>query len=179
MVASGIPKIRKSLIILSSALFCAIAIFIAPATADTPIAFGQTLSGSIGSLGKSDKYIFDALKGDLLAVSMSTTTYMDAYIMLYAPDGSLIDQKYDTYGPGYAWIFTDPLPANGTYLVLAGDYDNNETGGYRIFIQRLNNPEMTIPIGFGETLSATLDVAGEVDTYSFNALAGDLLAVSM
>jgi len=164
---------RKSLFILSI-LVLSLPIFTPSDAADIPISFGETISGTISTFGEIDKYIFDALAGDLIAVTMSTTTRMDAYIRLYAPDGSLINQQSIPYpyGPGYAWIITDPLPASGTYVMLAEDYGSNETGGYRLFLQRLNNPGMNTPIGFGETLSAALDVAGEVDTYTFNALCG-------
>ncbi|MBW2431485.1 MAG: hypothetical protein JRF56_21215 [Deltaproteobacteria bacterium] len=90
MAASRTSMIRKSLIIFSGVLFTSIAIFVVSADADTPIAFGQTLSGSISTLGESDKYTFDALAGDKLYVLMSTTSKLDPYIRLYAPDGLFI-----------------------------------------------------------------------------------------
>ncbi len=74
--------IRKSLFILSGILLFSITMFVTPAVADTPIAFGQTLSGTISTVGEIDQYTFDALAGDSLYVLMSTTTGLDPYFRL-------------------------------------------------------------------------------------------------
>ena len=95
--------IRKYRFIFSGALFFSVFIFVTPAAAGTPIAFGQTLSGTIGTFGEIDQYTFDALAGDSLYVLMSTTSGLDPYFRLYAPDGSLIASK-PAYSPADAEI---------------------------------------------------------------------------
>jgi len=170
--------IRNSRFIFCGVLFFSIAIFVTPAAADTPIAFGQTLSGTISTFGEIDQYTFDALAGDSLYVLMSTTSGLDPYFRLYAPDGSLIASK-PAYSPSDAEIDINSLPASGTYVLLAEDFGFNDIGEYRIFVQRRNNPQITTPIGFGENFSATIDGVGEVDTYTFDALEGDSLYVLM
>ncbi len=49
MIDSYQRLIRESLFIFSGILFFSITIFILPAAADTPIAFGQTISESISN----------------------------------------------------------------------------------------------------------------------------------
>jgi hypothetical protein len=55
----------------------------------------------------------------------------------------------------------------------------NDTGDYQIYIQRLNNPSGSTPIGFGETLAGTITLAGEADTFTFAALTGDVVSIVM
>ncbi len=109
---------------------------------------------------------------------MSTTTGLDPYFRLYAPDGTLISAKA-VNGPYGAELDINALPSSGTYVLLAEESGFNETGEYRIFVQRRNNPQITTPIGFGENLSATIDAFGEVDTYTFDAIEGNVVMVRM
>jgi hypothetical protein len=170
--------VRKGRVILSGVLFFSFALFVAPAGADTPIVIGENLTATIDTVGEIDRYTFEAEAGDTLYVLMSTTSGLDPYFRLYAPNGSMVASKA-AYSPDDAEMDTNPLPASGTYVLLAEDYGFNDTGEYRIFVQRRNNPHKNTPIGFGENFSAAIDGAGEVDTYTFNALAGDNLYVVM
>ena len=107
----------KAILFILSFFVMSLPIFTPSDAADIPISLGETISESISNFGEIDKYIFDALAGDRLAVAMSTNTGLDPYFRIYAPDGSLIYAK-SASGPGYAWIDTDPLPAIGTYILL-------------------------------------------------------------
>jgi hypothetical protein len=145
-----------------------------------PIGFGETISASLSAPGEMDCYTFDAIAGDIVIMTMATANMLDPYIRVYGPDGSLLATAYAENGPGAAGLRTSPLPATGTYLVVAGEYgDGIETGTYGFFVQRVNNPRLATPLFFGETLAASIDVVAECDTYTFDAVEGDVIGVRM
>jgi len=152
--------------------------------AATPIAFGQTVQGAISSAYEADTYTFDGFKGDGVRLRITTDTGLEPEISLYGPDGSFVTGgQASSNGPGYLYA---RLPATGTYTLVArdragfesGDY-GNETGSYQIFLQRVNEPATATPIVFGQVLPASLSGAYEVDTYTFDAQAGDVVRVQM
>ena len=72
------------------------------------------------------------------------------------------------------------LPEAGTYAILASDFGANQTGNYSIVVQNgLNNPGNTVPIAFGETVSASISGLFEIDAYTFDGLAGDRIRIRM
>ena len=75
-----------------------------------------------------------------------------AHIRLYAPNGTEIA----TATGGYFTATTKTLPLNGTYTLLAGDYDGNNLGTYDLYLQRTNNPGRAEPIAFGETKTGSI-----------------------
>ena len=87
-------------------------------------------------------------------------------IRLYAPNGTEL-----TRGAEISY----PLPDDGMYVTIVGFY----TGSYNMFIQRLNNPVNATPVGFGETVSGSIDFPDEMDTYTFSANAGDTVLIRM
>ena len=157
-------------------VFLLTAVSIRHSAAQVPIPFGQTIVSSIEASGEQDVYSFEANAGDVVLVRMSTDTGLDPAIQLDDPDGFYISEC-DDVGPGTVEMYTERLPADGTYTVTASDHGYTETGDYWLFVQRLNNPGMATQIDFGETLSASITCAYEVDAYSFDALAGDEVQV--
>ena len=144
---------------------------------DTPIAFGETISASINVTGDVDTYTFSANAGDTVLVTMSvTSTVVEPQIRLYGPDGT---ELAESYSEDYTTEISHTLNQTGQYTVLACDYNRNDTGGYGIFVQRTNDPGTDTPIAFGETISASINVTGDVDTYTFSANAGDTVLVTM
>jgi hypothetical protein len=142
------------------------------------IGFGQTLSGTITTAADMDTYTFTASAGDKVLVRMSKGTgSVWPEVRVYGPDGTRLCVKY---GSPMAEIASCALTSTGMYTLLAFDSDNAvHTGDYYLFLQRLNNAGNAVPIGFGQTLSGTIATAGETDTYTFTASAGDMVLVRM
>src|SRR5262249_12944210 len=63
------------------------------------------------------------------------------------------------------------LPTSGAYRIFVSDSGGTHTGGYNIGLLRLNPPANATPIGFGETILATMrrEVRRDVQ-YEFAAL---------
>lgn len=149
----------------------------------TQIDFGETKADSIVSPCDIKTYVFDALQGDVVWVRLSTEPTMDPEIDLYGPDGSYVAE---TFGPS---PFDDQidLPLSGTYTLIVKDWAGNsayndedfgtDTGAYRLFIQRLNNPGAATAAEYGKTLASGISTPYEVDTYRFQAMEGDTVLV--
>jgi hypothetical protein len=147
-----------------------------PSLAQIPISFGQTIAESITTQGEKDTFIFMGAIGDIILVRVTTETELWPQIDLYDPEGSLQDSALEV-GPGIVEIKSSPLTAQGYHQIKISDYGNTRTGAYWIFVQRLNDPGMAVPLDFGKTLSASITKACEEHTYYFDALAGDIVQV--
>jgi hypothetical protein len=144
------------------------------------VSYGETISASLDQVGDIDTYTFEALAGDIILMRMSTSTFLGPTLFLYAPDGSLMSSYVKDMGPGYVEFITTPLTLSGTYKVLAMDYNGAvDIGNYTICAQRLNNPGNTVPVRFQENLPVSLERVGELDTYVFDAFAGDRVSIAM
>ena len=165
-------------------LFFAIISLIGIAQASTPVDFGENNTASIDTEAEMDTYTFSASSGDVILIRMQSSWSYGPMIKLYAPNGTLISYTtgYTTYATGYYSSIseiTQTLPDAGEYTILAGDYYGENTGNYSIFVQRVNNPGNSIPIGFGENDSASIDTEAEMGTYTFSASSGDVVSIRM
>src|SRR4030067_1374065 len=82
-----------------SKLWSAIFIFISGAIlllpdivhAQTPISCGQTLAGSISTLGEQDSYTFAGSNGDVITIrTRKTSGNLTPFLELYSPGGGLL-----------------------------------------------------------------------------------------
>ena len=146
------------------------------------INFGETISANISSASEMDTYTFSANSGDKILIRMDSSWANGPELRLYAPNGTQIN-----YASGNGWCcnyiysseITQTLSDNGVYSILAGDYGGDNTGSYGIYIQRTNNPGNANPIGFGTNKSASINLASEMDTYTFSANSGDKILIRM
>jgi len=76
-----------------------------------------TFSGVIDSPGDSDIYMFDAIKGQSLEVTMSSSV-IDALLELKDPDG-VREMRVDDSGGGTNATLIRTLSKSGTYLIIA------------------------------------------------------------
>ncbi|WP_316430000.1 trypsin-like peptidase domain-containing protein [Leptolyngbya sp. NK1-12] len=101
-------------------------------TPNTPIV-GQ-LSQESGILPADNSYFnaytFEGKAGQQVVIEM-TSSELDAYLILLAPDGRDVAQDDDGGGGSDARLVTS-LPADGTYTVLANTYRAGQTGRYNI-----------------------------------------------
>src|SRR2546425_1179390 len=71
------------------------------------------------------------------------------------------------------------MGSGGTYYFLLSDESGDETGAYGVRLERLNNPASASLIAYGQTIQASIDAVAEMDAYSFQAQAGDMVRVRM
>ncbi|HXF04496.1 MAG TPA: right-handed parallel beta-helix repeat-containing protein [Blastocatellia bacterium] len=141
-----------------------------------PIQYGQTITASIEAPGETDTYSFRAEAGDVVRVRMSRASGS------LNPRIQLLDanQRPVREASGFDNVMLDmPLEAGGSFFLSVGDDNGRETGGYGISLQRLNDPVGATSLTFGQNLTASINVAAELDAYSFMANAGDMVRVRM
>lgn len=144
----------------------------------TSINFGQILSGSIEA-AKVDTYTFLANANDNVVVRVSKTSgRLWPGIKLYRSDGTKFDIiLQETYSTPTAEI-SYQFPSSGTYSISIYDgFDGTFTGDYNLYLQKVNNPNTATSIDFGRTLSGSIGVAAEMDTYTFLANANDDVSI--
>jgi hypothetical protein len=71
------------------------------------------------------------------------------------------------------------LPSADTYSIIIDDVDGIGGGRYGLFLQRVNNPGLAEPIASGPVRPGEIANCGEVDTYTFDAKAGDRVKINM
>ncbi|MEE8347118.1 MAG: hypothetical protein V3S20_07210, partial [Dehalococcoidia bacterium] len=144
-----------------------------PANA-TPISYGDTASGTINPRAEMDAYTFTGSAGDIVLVRMWSWA---PEVWLYDEDGSYLTGAKGGVGSSFAHVLDYTLPSDGTYTILAGRWQ--ETGGYSLHLQRVNNPANPTSIFCGDSVSGTIDPRAEMDAYTFTGSAGDIVLVRM
>lgn len=81
-----------------------------------------------------DAYTFEGKAGQQVVIEM-TSSEVDSFLILLAPDGQGLAQDDDGGGGSNARLVVTELPLDGTYTVLANSYGPGETGRYNL---RLN-----------------------------------------
>jgi hypothetical protein len=128
------------------------------------IAIGDIVSDSIAVAGETDEWLFDATAGQ--------PVYFDAQA------GSRFTFNWSLTDPLGAQVFSDQLRDQGIIeLALTGTYsltvtaNGASTGPYQFQLHEVPvNPP--VPITFGDIVNGAIDVPGEIDTYTFDATAG-------
>lgn len=143
------------------------------------ITSGQSRTGSI-SAGDLDIYRFTASAGDRITVVMGETadSLLDPQVDLYAPDGRLAATNWGVFGTAVDHGAT----VTGTYYIVAGDLDGNDTGRYGLSLAKVPGPQASDPeggsIADGQTRRGTI-AAGDLDVFTFSAVSGDSITLAM
>lgn len=141
--------------------------------------YGAPVTGNLSSVIQADTRTFAAKQNDIINIRMLRTAGMlDPYFNVYNAQGSILAAcsvytYHDLAGIDCA------IMADGTYTVVMGDTGQDNTGTYRLFIQRLNNPGGATPLAFGTPISASVGESAESDIYTFTGQMDDLLMIHL
>ena len=142
-----------------------------------PLAFGDSVMGTIEPSTELDMFTVNAQSGDLLTLLLNEkTAAIEPFVQIYNPDGTLLLSQ-----GGSATVFLDnvALEETGTYKILVADSAGDETGDYSLSLQRTNNPTNAIPLAFGDSVMGTIDPSTEIETYVFSGSNGDLASIQV
>lgn len=73
----------------------------------------------------------------------------------------------------------EKLSLDDNYTIIVEDANNLGRGTYTLFLQRTNNPSRAETLVSGSNILMSLNTCGEVDSFVFNALAGDQVNIEM
>ncbi|MFN2480851.1 MAG: pre-peptidase C-terminal domain-containing protein [Pyrinomonadaceae bacterium] len=176
------------------------------ATPDGAITFGQTVNGALqsgdctlppspdGNSSFFDAYTFSGTAGQQVSITM-TSLQFDAYLYLLQPGETTISggtiQDDDGAG-GTDSRISVTLPSTGTYTIIATSFVSGVTGSYSLSLKDVT-PCTSTPTPITPVSGGTVTVTGALtntdchftddnsfhDDYTFNATAGQQIAVSM
>jgi len=173
-------------------LFCVLL-----ATPAAAIVCGETVSGTISTLGESDEYPLQLAAGDVVSVSVSPWVgfnFAPIVILATPAQQPLLLDGASTCGPGSV-CRSAPAPVSGSYTLRVGGNNFGPTATYSVTIEVLsgswngasNAPPTPAcgavadgmrPIGCSETISGAIDTISDSDTYSFVASTGDRIGIN-
>lgn len=145
---------------------------------------GDVLTDNIYPAGDTDEHYFTLDAEDLssaggeyvvtLALAGASGGFQPV-ARLYSPTDNPVGSELDA---GSSRTFT--LTAVGTYSVKVQDNNNQDTGTYALALEGINPPsEDAQETTLGGLESGSLDVMGEVDEYTFEATAGNIVTISL
>jgi len=144
---------------------------------------GQTVSGSIDAPSEQDIWTFHGVAGQRVRI-VETVTGGDLHtsIFLYPPGGGPAEAQDGCFFCDTATIDTQ-LDETGIYTIIVEDNEKTETGQYRLTFINLSGT-LTSPqdpdggaISSGQTASGTIDVASDMDAFTFHGVAGQRVRI--
>lgn len=117
------------------------------------IRYGEQIIGRIPQGRPEQRWSFQGTAGDIVAIDMRATETgdLDPYLMLLAPDGTLVKSDDDSGEGTNARLGPLALAATGEYGVIASRYDGS--GDYVLQLRLLNTLPVLVP---GKPLIGTL-----------------------
>lgn len=143
------------------------------------LSIGQHTLGTLATPGQLTTYRFSATAGSAMIFRMGASSgALRPYLRLYTAQGAKLCEA------GYSYSDTAESPVcaltdGGTYTLILSDYGDVRTGGYGVMVQRFNGPVGAASLRAGQAVNTTIAAAGEFDSYTFTANAGDQLALRM
>jgi len=136
----------------------------------TAMQYGQTATGSIGTVGQQAFYTFTASAGDFATIRLQKTAGdMKPSLELYDASGARLE--YKTNRTGNYCVINRAITTAGTYTIIVSSDRNQETGTYQLIL-----PSPT-PISCGQPITGSINIAGDQDRYTFSANANDAVTI--
>jgi len=135
-----------------------------------PVSYGQSVVGEITPEGDEDTFTFQASAGDQVTLMLDHDGN-PGDITVFAPDGS------EVITDGFCCFLASgveniELEQDGEYLVLV-DADVLIKFPYTLYLSPNLAPLEKAPISYGQSVAGEISPAGDEDTFSFQASAGD------
>ncbi|MGO9528937.1 MAG: InlB B-repeat-containing protein [Verrucomicrobiia bacterium] len=143
----------------------------------TPISCGQTPSSNITYAVESDPWHFAGTAGQVVSFvfNWSGNDYCNnaGEMDIYYPGSTVPATNVTADCSGTNIDLT--LPTSGTYTLLVHERGYNGIGSYQLNVQSITEPCNLTPIGCGQTLSASINYATEIDPYNFAGPSGQVV----
>lgn len=171
----------------------------APLSAQTPLAFGQTVAGTLGAGDPVaeddswyDEYVFSARHGQRVTVTLRSEDF-DAYLSLgQLQDGEWLLLEGNDDGAGGTDSRVDAtLVGDGTFLIRANTLSAGESGRYTLSLAAAEAPPAgpaptTVALRPGQSVTGVLGAGDAVaaddswfDLYSLSGTPGEPLTIEL
>ncbi len=112
---------------------------------DTRIAYNETVQGTITEGDPEQEWTFSGHAGDLILIDLraDSVSLLDTYLTLMDANGSTIMSDDDSGDSTNSRIGPYPLPADGSYTIVAGRYSGS--GAYALELKDLRTIPTLVP----------------------------------
>jgi len=146
---------------------------------NTGIAFGQTRSNRLDIPAQLATYTFTGVVDDIIFLRIyRTTDELQPWVRIFTPSGVQICDGWSV-----RFIeFSCKLTSSGRYTIIVSDSTalRELTGGYDLYLQRLNAPGLVNVLGeYGQTIYDRIDQPTRVKTYVIDGQVDDQLLIRM
>jgi hypothetical protein len=142
--------------------------------ARSSISYGETKTGNLAEPNQVDLYVIRGEAGDRLVASAGGRNWhVIPEVELLDPRGVILDRSSHMDNK----FIDTTLPVSGEYVLAVRDNYGYFGDGYGLSVQRMNTPVNPITVQFGQTHSGLISVGGEIVTYSWSGLAGDIVTM--
>ncbi len=144
------------------------------AQANTPIAIGDTVEGSLTNSRSQSRYTFTGESGQFVSITLTSDDF-DAYLTLEDADGMFIANDDDSAGSLNSRIGPLALPDNGDYVIVVSSLSSSGTGDYTLSL----DAPVVETLDYGAVVEGEFTADETSRTYYFEAESGDAVAIAM
>ena len=162
-----------------------------PATPGSVLTPEAQLAAAINTDAEEQRYTFHGEAGLAVTIDMRAPGggTLDSFVELIGPSGQTLTTDDDGGSGLNSLISSYILPETGDYTIVSHSYNYNSQGSYSLTFQigtPIPTPTMPPtaepgggPIALDETLTGSLNADGQLDVWTFEAAAGDIVTVEM
>ena len=138
----------------------------------SPLACGGSTTGALSASNQFRYYTLAANADDVLRLLFTRISEnFSSQIEIFDPTGARIAASSDV---------TQKVSAAGNYLVVVSPSTSlTETGTYSVAFQRPNRPCSPVSLTCGQTTLRQVNLPGQLDTFTFNAVGGDQVSLRL
>ncbi|GAB4516088.1 MAG: hypothetical protein OHK0046_20740 [Anaerolineae bacterium] len=148
---------------------------------ETPITFGETITGNITNETPAQRYTFSGNAGDTITIRMNATEGgLDSFVGLLGPAGTELVTDDDSGGNLNAIIGPYILPETGTYTIVATRCclleasPEGSSGSYELIVSQAQ----TLNLAANETVQVALDDSQTSVLFSYDSPGSEIVSVS-
>ncbi|MEO7366138.1 MAG: M10 family metallopeptidase C-terminal domain-containing protein, partial [Sphingomicrobium sp.] len=146
-------------------------------TTTATIAVGQTVSGSLETLGDHDWFRITLTAGQSITVFVDGTTLEDSYLYIRDSAGSVLFENDDiSSGVNRDSQLSFSAPVSGTYYIDVGSYNNSYTGDYQVSVSVYTPPPLAT---YDQIANQLVEGYWGGDDHHFNVTQGGSITVNV
>jgi hypothetical protein len=148
-----------------------------------PVSYGETVTGTIDKPGRAIAYRLEPRAGDLVRIVMrkapGSNTTLNPNLELRLISDRLLWRDFAPAADGQSATLEAEIVNDGSYLLLAEDADQANTGAYGLSVSRITPPDQPRRIEYGEIVEGLITSELPARTYNFQGKAGDLVYIAL
>jgi uncharacterized delta-60 repeat protein len=155
----------------------------------TAVVSGQTIAGNIATGGQQDTYTFSATAGQTFEMSLGAASASSTFrpeLTILNPSSTQVFFNFDgNLNSSVSGVYHVPSTAAGTYTAIVQGDGASNTGAYALELASAPATQAVDADGDGGTISSgqtktgTINRAGDLDIFTFDATAGQTFEMSL